>query len=213
VGWWGGAPPAAPVFRARCVSGSERLCRWQGEVNWKKLRRSHRGAEARGNKLDISPIHVGWCVYTIPPPPHQPPILSPAPPPPPSATHTFLGCGHRLRVLLLRLLLKKRMTKYLLHYHASVQIHIYMSGYPGMHRTDGNNTKGHFSVTPQHPRVLRNKLCVCVCTFQLFWGGGGKAHVAAALCSLPSAERGKMFLRGCLTERFFLSFLFQPPHM
>lgn len=35
------------------------------EVNWKKLRCGRRGAEARGNKLDISPAHVGWLVYTV----------------------------------------------------------------------------------------------------------------------------------------------------
>lgn len=79
------------VFRGRCVSGSD--CAGGREVNWKKLRCSHRRAEARGNKLDISPIHVGWRVYTISPAatvphpsPSAPTIL--LPPSSYTATHT-----------------------------------------------------------------------------------------------------------------------------
>lgn len=59
---------AAP-YSGAVVSPLESDCGGGREVNWKKLRCSHRGAEARGNKLDISPIHVGWRVYTIYPPP------------------------------------------------------------------------------------------------------------------------------------------------
>ena len=55
---------AAP-YSGAVVSPVESDCAGGREVNWKKLRCSHRGAEARGNKLDISPIHVGWRVYTI----------------------------------------------------------------------------------------------------------------------------------------------------
>lgn len=65
---------AAP-YSGAVVSPVESDCAGGREVNWKKLRCSHRGAEARGNKLDISPIHVGWRVYTIyPPPPHPTPL-------------------------------------------------------------------------------------------------------------------------------------------
>lgn len=49
---------AAP-YSGAVVSPVESDCAGGREVNWKKLRCSHRGAEARGNKLDISPIHVG----------------------------------------------------------------------------------------------------------------------------------------------------------
>lgn len=74
TGWLAGCS----VFRGRRVSGSD--CAGGREVNWKKLRCSHRRAEARGNKLDISPIHVGWRVYTISPAatvPRHPPSGSP----------------------------------------------------------------------------------------------------------------------------------------
>lgn len=74
---FGAALLAAP-YSGAVVSPVESDCAGGREVNWKKLRCSHRGAEARGNKLDISPIHVGWRVYTIYPP-HYP--LSPLPPP------------------------------------------------------------------------------------------------------------------------------------
>lgn len=59
---------AAP-YSGAVVSPVESDCAGGREVNWKKLRCSHRGAEARGNKLDISPIHVGWRVYIYPPSP------------------------------------------------------------------------------------------------------------------------------------------------
>lgn len=71
---------AAP-YSGTVVSPVESDCAGGREVNWKKLRCSHRGAEARGNKLDISPIHVGWRVYTIHPAPFAPPL-------PPPSTHT-----------------------------------------------------------------------------------------------------------------------------
>lgn len=70
---------AAP-YSGAVVSPVESDCAGGREVNWKKLRCSHCGAEARGNKLDISPIHVGWRVYTIhsPHPPHcHPPSTHP----------------------------------------------------------------------------------------------------------------------------------------
>lgn len=60
---------AAP-YSGAVVSPVESDCASGREVNWKKLRCSHRGAEARENKLDISPIHVGWRVYTIYPHPN-----------------------------------------------------------------------------------------------------------------------------------------------
>lgn len=78
---------AAP-YSGAVVSPVESDCAGGREVNWKKLRCSHRGAEASGNKLDISPIHVGWRVYTI-----YPPHTHTLPPPPSphsySLTHSF----------------------------------------------------------------------------------------------------------------------------
>lgn len=83
---------AAP-YSGAVVSPVESDCAGGREVNWKKLRCSHRGAEARGNKLDISPIHVGWRVYTIypPPPPHTATTHNSH-----IHTHTFLCFGQRL---------------------------------------------------------------------------------------------------------------------
>ena len=63
---WQARTAGCSVFWGRCVSGND--CAGGREVNWKKLCCSRRGAEARGNKLDISPIHVGWRVYTVYPP-------------------------------------------------------------------------------------------------------------------------------------------------
>lgn len=70
------------------VSLVESDCAGGREVNWKKLCCSHRGAEARENKLDISPILVGWLVYTIYP---NPPF-----PNNPQQTHE---CTHSIRSL------------------------------------------------------------------------------------------------------------------
>lgn len=84
---------AAP-YSGAVVSPVESDCASGREVNWKKLRCSHRGAEARGNKLDISPFHVGWRVYTIHPPPHPP--ASSRLPPCSTHTHMFLHFGQRL---------------------------------------------------------------------------------------------------------------------
>lgn len=77
---------AAP-YSGAVVSPVESDCAGGREVNWKKLRCSHRGAEARGNKLDISPIHVGWRVYTIHPPVHPTPLS----PPSCALTHFYTG--------------------------------------------------------------------------------------------------------------------------
>ena len=110
---------AAP-YSGAVVSPVESDCAGGREVNWKKLRCSHRGAEARGNKLDISPIHVGWRVYTIypPPPPHTATTHNSH-----IHTHTFLRFGQRLT--------GETESRWgtIKHYHTFVQTQICMCGY------------------------------------------------------------------------------------
>lgn len=74
-------PLLAAPYSGAVVSLVESDCVGGREVNWKKLRCSYRRAEARKNKLDISPIHVARRVYTIYPPQLFPPptVLPPAP--------------------------------------------------------------------------------------------------------------------------------------